>query len=153
MPLYGAGMRLEHRVRTSATPSQVWSLLGDPSGWPTFELLLRGVRGRVARVSSGQHLMGLARLSLLQIPVDVVEVVPEERLVLLVHTAPGLRERLAFDLTPAVPRGTDIRLTVVVEGAFALPAALPLWLANGLTARVLAARTDRQARIDRRAAA
>jgi hypothetical protein len=83
----------------------------------------------------------------------VLEAAPDERLVLLVHTAPGLRERLAFDLTPSVRRGTDIRMTLVVEGAFALPAAMPRWLASCLTTRVLAARTDRQARLDRRAVA
>jgi hypothetical protein len=146
-------MRLEHRVHTRAAPAQVWTLLGDPSAWPTFDLFVSGLRGGVSQVSSGQRLMALARLSLLAVPVDVVEAVPDERLELLVHTAPGLRERLAFDLIPSVTRGTDIRLTIVVEGAFAVPAALPLWLAAGLTARVLAARTDRQARIDRRAAA
>jgi hypothetical protein len=146
-------MRLEHRVQTSATPAQVWALLGNPSAWSSFELFVRGVRGRTTRVATGHRLMALARLSTLAVPVDVVESVEDERLVLLVRTAPGLRERLAFDLTPAVPRGTDIRLSVVVEGAFALPAAVPLWLAGGLTARILAARTDRQARIERRAAA
>lgn len=146
-------MRLEHRVRTTATPAQVWAVLGNPSAWPTFELLLRGVRGGRSRVTPGERLMALARLSLLAVPVDVVEVVPEQRLVLLVHTGPGLREVLAFDLVEAVPRGTDIRLSVSVEGAFAVGAFLPLWLANGLSARVLAAVTDRQARQGRRAAA
>lgn len=128
-------------------------MLGVPSSWSLFDLFLRSIRGGVSRVAEGQRLMALARLSTLAIPVDVLEVVPEERLVLLVHTAPGLRERLAFDLTPAVPRGTDIRLTVVVEGAFALAAVLPLWLADGVTARLLAARTDRRARLARSAAA
>jgi hypothetical protein len=146
-------MRLEHRVHTSAAPAQVWSLLGDPAAWSTFDILVRGVRGRAHRLATGHRLMALARLSALAIPVDVVEAVPDERLELLVHTAPGLRERLAFDLVAAVPRGTDIRVTVVAEGAFALPAALPMWLAAGLTARVLAARTDRSARIERRTAA
>ena len=146
-------MRLEHRVRTSASPAEVWSVLGAPSAWPTVHLFLRGIRGGIGRAVAGERLMALARLSLLSVPVDVLEVVPEQRLVVLVHTAPGLREQLAFDLTPAVPRGTDIRVTVVVEGAFALPAAIPLWLVDGLTARVLAARTDRLSRLARRAAA
>ncbi|GAC1440497.1 MAG: hypothetical protein NVSMB55_05350 [Mycobacteriales bacterium] len=97
--------------------------------------------------------MALARLSLLAVPVDVVEVVTRERLALVVHTAPGLRETVAFDLVEAVPRGTDIRLTASVDGAFALVAFVPLWLANGLTARVLAATTERRARLDRRSAA
>ena len=146
-------MRLEHRVRTTATPEQVWSVLGDPQAWPTFELLLRGVRGGRSRVTRGDRLMALVRLSLLAVPVDVVEVVPRERLVLVVHTAPGLRETLAFDLVEAVPRGTDIRLAASVDGAFSLVAFVPLWLANGLTARVLAATTERRARLGRRSAA
>lgn len=146
-------MRLEHRVRTTATPAEVWSVLGNPNAWPTFELFVRGVRGDRSRVTAGQRLMALARLSLLAVPVDVVEVVPEERLVLEVHTAPGLREVLSFDLVEAVPRGTDIRLSVSVEGPLAVPAFLPLWLANGLSARILAAQTDRRARLDRRTAA
>ncbi len=97
--------------------------------------------------------MALSRLSLLAVPIDVIEAVPDERLVVVVHTAPGLREVLTFDLVAAVPRGTDIRLSVSVEGAFAVGAFLPLWLSSGLTARLLAARTDRQARLDRRSAA
>jgi hypothetical protein len=146
-------MRLQHRVATRASPAQVWSLLGNPTAWPTLDLSLRDVRGGGRRVSTGQRLMGLVRLSTIGIPIDVVEVVPEERLVLLVHIAPGLRERLAFDLTPSVDRGTDIRMSLVVEGPFALPAVLPRWIANALAVRVLAARTDRQARLDRRPAA
>jgi hypothetical protein len=143
-------MRLQHRVQTSATPAEVWAVLGNPTAWPTIDIALRGVRGAHGRVAAGQRLMGVARMSVVTVPVDVVEVTPERRLVLLVHTAPGLREELAFDLTPAVPRGTDIRLTVVVDGPLAPLAALPLWLANGLTTRVLAARTDRLARLARR---
>ena len=143
-------MRLVHRVSTSATPAEVWQLLGRPAGWPQFELSLRGLRGRIA---SGAHLMALLRLSAIGIPVDVVEAVPERRLVVAVHLVPGLTEQLAFDLTPAVHGGTDIVLSVVVDGPLARPAALPLWLYDGLTVRVLAARTDRAARQARRAAA
>ncbi|MDT7570962.1 MAG: Polyketide cyclase / dehydrase and lipid transport [Actinomycetota bacterium] len=146
-------MRLEHRVTTSATPAQVWSLIGDPSSWPLLDLTLRGVRGGGGRVAVGQRLMGLVRLSAIGIPIDVVEVVPGVRLSLLVHTAPGLREQLSFDLTPSVRRGTDIRMSLVVEGPLGPAALLPRWVANCLAARVLAARTDRQARIDRRTAA
>lgn len=146
-------MRLQHRLHTSASPAEVWEVLGVPSAWPTVDLFLRGVRGGVSRVVTGQRLMALIRLSALGIPIDVVEAVPEQRLVLLVHLAPGLREELTFELVPAVPRGTDISLTMVVDGAFALPAVLPRWLANGLTTRVLAARTDRHSRNARRSAA
>ena len=146
-------MRLQHRVQTTATPAEVWGVLGVPSAWPTVELTLRGVRGGISRVVTGQRLMALIRLSALGIPIDVVEAVPEQRLVLLAHVAPGLREQLTFELLPAVPRGTDIRVSVVVEGAFAVGAVLPVWLGSGLTARVLAARTDRQSRLARSSAA
>ena len=143
-------MRLVHRVHTSAAPSAVWELLGDAAAWSQFEMSLRGVRGQVF---PGAHLMARLRLSAVGVPVDVVEVVRERRLVLDVHLLPGLREQLAFDLTPAVRGGTDIVLAVVVEGVLARPAVLPLWLYDGFTARVLAARTDRVAKLARRAAA
>ena len=146
-------MRLAHRVPTSATPAQVWGLLSDPRAWPTVVVSLRGVRGAHGRVAAGQRLMALARFSLVAIPVDVVEVVPEQRLVLLVHTAPGLREQLTFELTPTVRGGSDIAVSLVLDGPLARPALLPMWLAHGLTARLLAARTDRLARQLRRQAA
>ena len=143
-------MRLVHRVHTAATPAGVWQLLGDTGAWSQFEMALRGVRGRV---TSGAHLMALLRMSAIGVPVDVVEAIPERRLVLVVHLLPGLREELTFDLTPSVRGGTDIALGVVVEGLLARPAALPLWLYDGFTARVLAARTERLAKLARRAAA
>jgi hypothetical protein len=146
-------MHLSHRVHTSAAPAGVWQLLGNARSWPMFELSLRGVRGGRGRVTSGDHLMALLRMSAIGVPVDVVEAVPEQRLVLLVHLLPGLREQVTFDLTPAVRGGTDIAVSVVVDGLLARPAALPIWLYDGLTTRVLAARTDRIARLARRAAA
>ena len=139
-------MRLAHRVHTAASPAQVWQVLGDPQRWPEFDVFLRRVRGSSGRVSTGQHLLGLSRLGSLRIPVDVVEAVPERRLVLLVHTAPGLRETVTHEITPAVRGGSDLVVSVVVEGLWARAGALPLWLASGLTARVLASRTDRLAR-------
>jgi len=143
-------MRLVHRVRTRAAPALVWQLLGNGAGWPQFDLSLRGVRGEVR---AGAHLMALLRMSAVGIPVDVVEVVPEQRLALVVHLLPGLREELTFDLTPSVAGGTDIAVSVVVDGLLARPAVLPLWLYDGFTARVLAARSDRSARLARRTAA
>ena len=143
-------MHLVHRVHTRAAPSVVWGLLGDGQGWPQFELSLRGVRGRV---TSGAHIMALLRMTAVGVPVDIVEAVPEERLALVVHLLPGLREELTFDLTASVEGGTDIALSVVVDGLLARPAALPLWLYDGFTARVLAARSDRIARLAARAAA
>ena len=143
-------MRLVHRVHTRAAPSVVWQLLGDTQGWPLFELSLRGVRGHLR---AGAHIMALLRLSAVGIPVDVVEAVPEERLALVVHLLPGLREELTFDLTTSVGGGTDIAVSVVVDGLLARPAVLPLWLYDGFTARLLAARCDRLARLAARSAA
>ena len=143
-------MRLVHRVHTRAAPSVVWELLGDGQGWPQFELSLRAVKGRIR---SGAHIMALLRMSAVGIPVDVVEAVPEERLALIVHLMPGLREELTFELTASVEGGTDIVVSVVVDGVLARPAVLPLWLYDGLTARLLAARSDRMARLAGRAAA
>lgn len=143
-------MRLSHRVRTTASPAQVWAVLGEPRRWPEFDLFLRSVRGSHGAAATGQHLLGLARLASLRIPVDVVEAVPDRRLVLLVHTAPGLRETVTHEITPSVRGGSDIAVSVVVEGLWARFGAVPLWLASGLSARVLAARTDRSAREQRR---
>ncbi len=143
-------MRLVHRVHTRAAPSVVWELLGDGQGWPQFELSLRAVKGRIR---SGAHIMALLRMSAVGIPVDVVEAVPEERLALIVHLMPGLREELTFELTASVEGGTDIVVSVVVDGVLARPAVFPLWLYDGLTARLLAARSDRMARLAGRAAA
>ena len=143
-------MRLVHRVHTSAAPSVVWKMLADTESWPQFEMSLRGVRGQVVQ---GAHLMARLRLTAIGVPVDVVEVVRDQRLVLDVQLLPGLREQLAFDLTPALHGGTDIALAVVVEGVLARPAVLPLWLYDGFIARLLAARTDRVAKLARRPAA
>ena len=143
-------MRLAHRARTSATPAQVWDLLGDPRRWPEFDLFFRRVRG-AERVRSGQTLLGITRLTSLRIPVDVVDAVPERRLELYLHTAPGVWERVVYELAPSMRGGTHLRVSVVVEGLFARGAAAPLWLFNGLTLRVLAARAEREARAVRKA--
>lgn len=143
-------MRLAHRVHTRATPAQVWTLLGDPQAWPTFDLFLWRVRG--SDVRTGQRLVGVARVARLRIPIDVAEAVPGRRLVLVVHTAPGVKETVTHDVTPAVRGGSDLEVSVVVEGLFAPLAVAPLFLAGGLTARLLAARGDALARAARRAA-
>lgn len=143
-------MRLVHRVRSAAPPAQVWELLGDTAAWSSWDLALRGVRGRARE---GAHLMALLRFPALGVPVDVLVAEPERRLVLLVHLAPGLREQVAYELTPSVDGGTDITASVVVDGVLARPAVLPLWLYDGFTVRLLAARTDRSARRARRNAA
>ena len=145
-------MRLAHRVRTLATPAEVWELLGDPRRWSEFEPALRGVRGRPGATKAGQRLIGLSRFAALGIPLDVLEATPSRRVVLLVHALPGLREQVTFDVTPAARGGSDVVVTVAVDGPLGWPAAASLLLASGLTARLLARRADRLARAARRAA-
>lgn len=143
-------MNLSHRVRTTAPPAEVWRVLGDPQRWPEFDLFLRKVRGSHGRAAAGQHLLGVARVASLRIPVDVVEAVPDKRLVLLVHTAPGLRETVTTEITPTVRGGSDIHVSVVVEGLWARAGALPLWLGSALNLRLLATLTERAVRKQRR---
>lgn len=144
-------MKLRHRVRTSATPAQVWSVLGDPQRWPECDLFLRRVRGGSDRVQTGQHLLGVSRGIGLRIPLDVVEAVPERRLVLRVAAVPGADLEVTAEVTPLVRGGCDLAVSVVVDGLFARPAAVPAWLAAGLTTRVLARRVEQVARQARRA--
>lgn len=146
-------MRLTHRVRTSASPALVWEVLGNPSRWPEFDVFLTKVRGADGPAIAGQHLVGISRWTTLGIPLDVVEALPEQRLVMRVRTAPAVTEELTFLLTPTTKGGTVITVALVVEGLLARPAVPLLWLANGINARVLAARTHRLARALRRSAA
>ena len=145
-------MRLRHRVRTSASPEQVWSVLGDPAHWPEFDLFLHRVRGGSGLAVTGQHLLGVGRGFGVRIPIDVVEAAPERRLVLRVHAAPGVVEEITSEITPLVRGGCDLAVSVVVEGLFARAAAVPLWVARGLTSRLLAHRVEAIARAARRAA-
>ncbi|MCU1692252.1 MAG: Polyketide cyclase / dehydrase and lipid transport [Frankiales bacterium] len=143
-------MKLSHRVRTSASPAEVWAVLADPQRWPEFDLFLRKVRGAHGRATTGQHLLGVARVASLRIPLDILEAVPEKRLVILVHTAPGLRETVTTEITPTVRGGSDIVASVVVEGLWARAGALPLWMASALNLRLLATLTERAVRKQRR---
>ena len=145
-------MRLRHRVRTSASPAQVWSVLGDPAHWPEFDLFLHRVRGGSGLATTGQHLLGVGRGLGVRIPIDVVEATPERRLVLRVHAAPGVVEEVTSEITPLVRGGCDLAVSVVVDGLFARAAAVPLWVARGLTSRLLAHRVEKIARAARRAA-
>ena len=145
-------MRLAHRVHTAATPAQVWEVLGEPQRWAEFELALHGVRGRPGTVTTGQRLVALSRFAALGIPLDVLEATPPVRVVLLVHALPGLREEVTYAVAPAARGGSDIVVSVVVDGPLGWPSVVPLFLASGLTARLLARRTDRIARAARRAA-
>jgi uncharacterized protein YndB with AHSA1/START domain len=145
-------VRLTSHVRTSASPAQLWDVLGDPERWPEFEPFLRKVRGTRGRLAAGQTLVGVSRVGSLAVPLDVLEVVPGARLVVRVHTAPGVRQTMTFEVLPSVQGGSDARAGVVVEGLFAPAAAVPLWLATGLTLRLLVVRAERLARAARRAA-
>ena len=144
-------MRLAHRVHTVASPAQVWEVLGDPRRWRQFNVGLRGVRGTHGPAATGQRLIGVARAASLGIPIDVVEAQAPSRLVLLVHTVPGLREQVTHEVTPAVRGGCDITVSVVAEGPLARPAVGWVYLGAGLTARLLAHRADRLARTRRAA--
>jgi uncharacterized protein YndB with AHSA1/START domain len=127
-------------------------VLGEPRRWPEFDLALRKVRGATGPALPGAALVGISRVGGVTLPVDVVEVVPGSRLVLRVHAAPGVVETVTHEVTPVVSGGSDLRVSVVVEGLLAPLAVAPLWLANGLTLRLLAARAERIARSARRAA-
>ena len=143
-------MRLAHRVSTSASPAQVWDLLGRPRRWPEFNPFLRRVHGAPETARTGQTLLGVARFTGVRVPIDVVEAVPEQRLEIFLHTAPGVRHRLVFELTPKVRGGCSVRVGVTVEGLFARAAVAPLWLADGFVARLLGAQADRDARAARK---
>lgn len=145
-------MRLAHRVHTAASPSQVWQVLGDAQRWPEFHLAWRAVRGTVGPAATGQRLIGVSRAASLGIPVDVAEATAPHRLVLVVHTVPGLREQVTHEVVPVARGGSQITVSVVVDGPLARPAVLLVYLGAGLTARLLARRTDRVARAARRAA-
>lgn len=155
-------MRLAHRVHTLATPDQVWEVLGDPRRWSEVEPALRGVRGRPGATRAGQRLIGLSRFAALGIPLDVLEARAPSRVVLLAHVLPGLRLQVTCDVTAAMRGGSDrggsdrggseIVVQIVVDGPLGWPAVVPTYLSSGLTARLLARRTDRIARAARRVA-
>jgi uncharacterized protein YndB with AHSA1/START domain len=145
-------VRLLHRARTPATPAQVWEVLGDPVRWPEFAPALRRVRGVHGPAAAGQTLVGISRLGSLTIPVDVLEVERASRLVLRVDVAPGVRETVTYEVVPRVGGGSDLRVRVRVDGLFAPAAIGLLWLAGGLTLRLLAVRAERIARAARQAA-
>ena len=143
-------MNLGHRVSTSATPAQVWDLLGHPARWPEFHPFLRRVHGAQDLARPGQTLLGVARLTGVRIPIDVVDAVDGQRLEMHVHTAPGIAERVVYDLAPTLRGGSSVRVSVVVEGLFARAAVAPVWLVNGFSARLLVAQAERAARAARR---
>ena len=145
-------MRLVQQVHAAASPAQVWAVLGEPARWPEAEPFLRRVRGTHGPAAVGQTLVGVSRVANLTVPVDVLEVVPARRLALRVHTAPGVRETVTFEILPVISGGSDVRVSVVVDGLFARVAAGPVWLSRLLTVRLLAVRAQRLARAAGRAA-
>lgn len=138
-------MRLSHRVGTRASPEQVWSVLGRPSLWPQFDLSLRRVRGADGEARTGQHLMAVVRGLPVAVPVDVVEASPGRRLVLRISSFPGMAHQVTTEVVPRLRGGCTLSVRVVTDGLLARPAAFPVWVASGLTARVLALRCDRVA--------
>ena len=145
-------MRLVQTARTSASPGQVWEVLGHPRRWPEFELFLRRVRGTHGPAVTGQTLVGVSRVGSLAVPIDVLEAEAGRRLVLRVHVAPGVRQTMTVEVLPVVSGGSDLRASVVLEGLLARAAAGPAWLAGGVTVRLLAVRAERLARAARRVA-
>lgn len=147
-------MRLRHRGRTAAPPERVWQALGDPARWPEFMITLKKVRGVHGPARDDQRLLGISRSPLgIPIPIDVVAAVANERLVLRVHSLPGVTEQTAFVLTPSTRGGTDISVSTEVEGLFALPALPGVWTALEVTTRMLALRAARSVQADRSAGA
>lgn len=144
-------MRLRHCLHTRASPGQVWQVLGTPARWPEFDPSLRRVVGASGRALAGQHLLATGRIPV-RIPVDVLEAVPERRLVVRISSVPGLVEETTYELVPGVRGGCDLTVAVVVDGLLARPAALPLWLGRGITTRVLRVRAEQVAWAARRAA-
>lgn len=142
-------MRLSHRVGTRASPEQVWSVLGRPARWPQFDLTLRRVRGANAadgaEARTGQRLLAVVRGLPVAVPVDVVEAVPGRRLVLRVGSFPGMAHEVRTEVVPRLRGGCTLSVRIDTSGLLARPAALPVWVVSGLTARVLAARCDRAA--------
>jgi uncharacterized protein YndB with AHSA1/START domain len=136
-------MRFVHRATTSAPPAEVWALLGCPDRWPEFDIRLRRVRGADGPAEAGQHLLAIARVVGLPVPLDVDEAVPGQRLRLTVHLAPGLREVVTFELVEVLRGGTTITSTTVVQGPFARLAKVPLWVGRGVIVRLLAIRASR----------
>ena len=137
-------MRLRSRVRSCATPEQVWAVLGDPQRWPEFDLTLHRVHGSPGRVATGQRLLGVGRAWGVRIPLDVVEAVPERRLVLRVRPAPGVAQEVTTEIVPRGD-GCEVTASAVVEGLFARMVVLPFWVTISVTTRLLVTRAERLA--------
>jgi hypothetical protein len=143
-------MSLVRRLHTSATPAEVWALVGTPDRWPTIHPALRRMQGAPDRARTGQTLLAIARVTSMRVPVDVVDAVPERRLELLVRTAPGLSERLVLELAPSLKGGCELRGRAATEGLFGRLAAVPSRLSSALLVRLVAVQAERTARAGRR---
>lgn len=136
----------EHSVRTSAPPVAVWELLGTPTRWPSYDPLLRSIEGADGPAKRGQHLMAVARLFPLRIPVDVRDFKAGSRLGLTVHLLPGLREEIDATLVASVDGGTEIVARYRTEGVFGQAAAVPVWVGAEVVLRLLGWRSARRYR-------
>lgn len=139
----------EHSVHTSAPPVVVWELLGTPSRWPSYDPFVRAVEGADGPARPGQHLMAVARLFPLRVPVDVVDVEVGSRLGLTLHVLPGLREQIDARLIASVDGGTEIVATRRAEGIFGQAAAVPVWLSAEIVLRFLGWRSAQRHRVTR----
>lgn len=136
----------EHSVRTSAPPSVVWELLGTPTRWPAYDPFVRAVEGAEGPARRGQHLMAVARLLPLRVPVDVRDVKAGSRLGLTLHLMPGLREQIDARLVAGVDGGTEIVANRRAEGLFGNAAAVPIWVGAEVVLRMLGWRSAQRHR-------
>ena len=139
-------MRLSHRVHTAGSAADVWSLLGEPRRWPRFDVVLARVVGASGTVVQGQRLVGITRGLPLRIPIDVVRVVPHKAVQLRINAAPGMREEIEYLLVPLPRGGTQVRLTVDLDGPMARAATLAACGTSAMSARLLARRAARARR-------
>lgn len=131
--------RVSATARSAATPTGVWSVLGDPVRWPEFGLGLGRVAGSHGeRTNDTQRLVGVVRWIGIPLPIDVVECSPGQHLQMRLWVAPGLTVTITFDTTASVRGGTDIAVTTMPQGPFARLALLPSLVSVTVTARMLA---------------
>jgi hypothetical protein len=138
--------RIHHQILCDATPPDVWTLLRDPQRWSEVEAFLARVEGAANHAIEGQRLLGVGRAVPVRIPLDVRRVVPRKALHLTIHSLPGLREELDIVLVPATRGGTQITFLLRLHGPLASAAVLPVWLASGMTARLLGRAAEREQR-------
>ncbi len=119
---------------TTASPQDVWNVLCDGwlySGWVVGASRMRDVDGQWPAVDARLHHSVGSWPLLLNDTTSVLEVVPQQRLVLQARTWPAAEALVKLELTP---RGTGTLLTMaedVISGPAKLVPAPLRWLAIG----------------------